>query len=64
MAIFMFWPFLCFFSYESLKTKNGKISLNLVRNEKIPQQDVSQMQAYIIIIKLRKNLDGVEYNVN
>ena len=57
MAIFMFWPFLCFFSYESLKTKNGKISLNLVRNEKIPQRDVSQVQEYLIINKLSKNLD-------
>ena len=57
MAIFMFWPFLCFFSYESLKTKNGKISLNLVRNEKIPQRDVSQVQEYLIINKLSKNFD-------
>ena len=57
MAIFMFWPFLCFFSYESLKTKNGKISLNLVRNEKIPQRDVSQVQEYLFINKLSKNLD-------
>ena len=31
---------------------------------KIPQRDVSQVQVYLIIIKLSQNLDWVEYNVN
>ena len=32
--------------------------------EKIPQWDVSQVQVYLIIIKLIQNLDWVDYNVN
>ena len=31
---------------------------------KIPQRDVSQVQVYLIIIKLSQNLDWVAYNVN
>ena len=34
------------------------------KGKKIPQRDVSQVQIYLIIIKLSQNLDPVDYNVN